>query len=1187
MMPITLRRTVLASALALALGATAHATDVTPLAAVDPSLDALDAARANPQALILRSGVFDPTHETIDAQTIGAAEAVAGSAYAIVQFHASADPARARRSLSAQGVRFLAYVPNNAFHVRLGPDGLRALNADPDVRWAGLLQPALKLDPQLWQAQRGESVARQDDGSYEIQIDAFDGVSPASIAEALLKTVPGATITARSQRAGAMPYVRAAIGNATGFDALVRAASAIDGVSYISPWQPTTIANSASIGAIQGNNTGDCSGGGGFVCGATPLWDHGIIGTGQIAAVADSGTTPNAAWFTTLDAGLGPVTAITPSENPPPVLPNIGTLHPNNKIIAYWLQPGGPINYDFTSGHGTHVSGTVLGDAAGTFGATTYQAATPLQPNHELADGMAPGAQLLFQDVGPASATAVIMADFEGTLEQAYRGGARVHNNSWGGGTGGVYSANDANLDRATRQREDLLVVVAAGNDVSGDMATGSPGNSKNGLTVAALGHGGNLVKAGFSNRGPARDGRMKPDIAAPGNNIVSARNQTSFNLTIQAPQSRSMSGTSMASPTITGNAVLARQFFADGFYPRGEKQAADAYNPSGMAMKAVLLNGTNTGASGGTGFATWPNPGTGWGRAWLDGNLWFKNTLAGGNDSRRLRLFERTNAAGLRTGEAHEYVIANVAAGAELRATLTWYDADAAPGAASALVNNLDLEVVAPDASLYKGNVITGSVSQTGGSADLKDTVEQVRLTSPAAGSYTFRVKAPLVPGNGSEGSDRQGYALAVSGAFALPDPVPFAAPTAVAIAGNDANGVSVGFSSVPGAQGFQLYRADGTCATAVDGDFRMVAHGATAPLVDGTPIGGFNYAYKVRGVQNDVEGDVSDCVDAVSAGTCALLPQLDPHTLVGDGAGSSCSVALGWAAGQSRCPASTGETYTVERDVDPYFSSPTPVATGLTGLSFVDTGVSQGRPYFYRVFVQDSFGNSSPYSRVLNITPSGSDGPNPADFLDDVDTHSYMAMQVPWQITHASASNGSFSYQSAADGQPYPDMTCASITTPPLRVAPDSMLNFKARYNLEYQWDGVAMEISTDGGATWNNLAPDGGFPTTLAETLNPPINACGYPATKGVFSGVSTTASNANPNNDTATAVFKPFSANLAAYAGQTVQIRWRLATDPATAYFGFQLDEVSIGSDVIFNDGFEPSSGGGGGGEYVCH
>ena len=1186
MMPITLRRTVLASALALALGATAHAADVTSLVAADPSLEALEAARANPQVLILRSGVFDPTQETIDAQTIGAADAVAGSAYAIVQFHASADPARARRSLSAQGVRFLAYVPNNAFQVRLGPDGLRALNADPDVRWAGLLQPALKLDPQVWQAQRHDSAARQGDGSYEIQIDAFDGVSPASIAKALLKTVPGVRITAHSQRAGAMPYVRAAIGDVGGFDALVRAASAIEGVSYVSAWQPTTIANSASIGAIQGNNTGNCAGGGGFVCGSAPLWDHGILGTGQIAAVADSGTSPNAAWFTTLDKGLGAVTAITPSENPPPVPPSIGTLHPNNKIIAYWLQPGGPIDYDFTSGHGTHVSGTVLGDAAGTFGATTYLPATPLQPNHELADGMAPGAQLLFQDVGPASATAVIMADFEGTLEQAYRGGARVHNNSWGGRTGGAYSANDANLDRATRLREDLLVVVAAGNDVAGAMATGSPGNSKNGLTVAALGHGGNLVKASYSNRGPARDGRMKPDIAAPGSGIISAANETSFTMTAKAPRTASMSGTSMASPTITGNAVLARQFFADGFYPRGEKQTADAYNPSGMAMKAVLLNSTNTSASGGTGFAYWPNPGTGWGRSWLDGNLWFKDTLAGGNDSRRLRLFERTNAAGLHTGEAHEYVIANVAAGAELRATLTWYDADAAPGAASALINNLDLEVVAPDASLYKGNVIASDVSQTGGDADLKNTVEQVRLTAPVAGSYTFRVKAPLVPGNGGEGSDRQGYALAVSGAFALPDPVPFAAPTSVVIAGNGASGVSVGFSSVPGAQGFQLYRAEGTCATAAAGDFRMVAHDAAAPLVDDATIGGFSYAYKVRGVQNDVEGDVSDCVDVVSQDACTLLPQLDPYTLVGDGAGSGCSVALGWAAGQSSCPASTGETYTVERDADPYFGSPTTVATGLTGPSFVDTGVSDGQPYFYRVSMQDSLGNSSPYSRVLNITPSGSDGPDPAAFLDDVDTRSYLAMQVPWQITNTSASAGSFSYQSAADGQPYPDMTCASITTPPLTLRPDSMLNFKARYNLEYQWDGVAMEISTDGGASWNNLVPDGGFPTTLAETLNPPINACGYPTTKGVFSGVSTAASNANPNNDTAVAVFKPFSANLAAYAGQTVQIRWRLATDPASSYFGFQLDEVSIGSDVIFRDGFEPSSGGGGG-EYVCH
>ena len=1178
-------RTALAAAITLALGiASANAAVIDSIA---PTVSAIDVARDNPALLILRAGIFDPAIDQLDASRSGSALAGAASAYAIVQFNAGVDLTAARQSLVAQGVTFLAYVPNNAYYVRLGASGLKPLRADAAVRWAGTLQPALKLDPQLSLAERENSVALQAEGSYEIQIDAFEGVSSAAIAAELEKKVPGVSITMRSQRAEAAPYVRAAVSLAS-LDTLIRTATAIEGVALVSPFTPNTTANAASVGAIQGNSINTTCAGSGPICGPAPIWDHGITGTGQIAAVADSGTSPNAAWFATLDIGMGPVTAITASQNPAPTLPNVGTIYPNNKIIAYWLQPGGPVDYDFTSGHGTHVTGTVLGDAAGTFGATTYMPATPLLPNHDLADGMAPGAQLLFQDAGPTSATSIIIQDFDGTLEQAFKGGARVHNNSWGAKTGGGYNGNDASLDRTTRKWEDMLVVVAAGNDVAGLNATGSPGNAKNALTVAALGHAGSLIKAGYSNKGPTKDGRAKPDIAAPGSAIISARRESSFGNTVMAPLSTSNSGTSMASPTITGNAVLMRQFFADGFYPRGEKKAGDSYNISGMALKASLLNGTNTA----TDAAAWPSTGTGWGRAWLDGNLWFKDTMPGGDDSRRLRLFERTNAGGLVTGESHEYTITNVGQGVELRASLTWFDPDAAPAVVSTLINNLDLEVVAPGGVIYKGNVLTAGISQPGGLADSKDTVEQFRLTTPVAGSYTFRIKASSVPGNGNEGSDRQGYALAVSGLFGLPDPMAFPAPTNVLATSSGSAGVAVSFNAAPGAQGFQLYRANGSCRTVAAGDFRMVGHAAAAPIVDTTTTGGFEYAYKVRGVQGDVEGDVSDCIDVLSDGICTLSPSFDTQSLTGNGMASDCSVELSWSPAEARCPTSSGISYTIERDADPYFGTPETIATGVASPNFIDLDVSNGMPYFYRVVAQDSYANASAVSRTANVTPSGVDGPNPAAFLDDVDTHTYLTMQSPWQVTDTAASNGSFSYRSAKDDQPYPDATCATITTPALTLLPNSTLEFKARYNLEFQWDGVAQEISVDGGLTWTDLAPDGGYPSTFAQTMNPPINGCGFVASHGAFTGVTTATSNAAPDNDTLTAVFKPFSVNLAAYAGQTVQIRWLLSSDPASGYEGFLLDEVRIGdgstpiddSDVIFADGFEDVIAAP---DYMCH
>src|SRR5689334_4716053 len=542
-MPVMPSRTALAAALALALAAPT-AFSATRVVATPPAVDAIESARSNTNLIILRTGIFDPAAQQPDFSSVGAAPATASS-YAIVQFQPGhlAD----RKALARHGIDFLGYVPNNAYYVRLGGLGLDALNRDPAVRWAGIVQPAMKLDPRLWSGARLTSPAKQPDGNYEIYVSAFRGVPASAIASALQKLVPGVRITAQSLRADATQYVRASV-SVSALDGLIRAATSIDGVAFIEPWIQPRYHNSGAIGAIQGNSTASCPGSG-PVCGPTPIWDHGILGSGQIAGIADSGTTPNAAWFTTLNKGSGDHVAITLADDPPPVPPTVGNLFPDNKILGYWVQPGA-FPYDAGVFHGTHTTGTLVGDASGTFGATTYLASTPLLPNHELADGMAPNAQLLFQDIGADSSTSVTVLDFEGTIEQSFNGGARLHNNSWGAPTGGVYDGDDQNLDRATHRLEDILVVMSAGNDGPNPGTIGSPGNAKNALTVGALGHAGSTTIAGFSSRGPTADGRRKPDITAPGSSTISALGNTNVNGTPTAPQTQSLSGTSMAAPT-------------------------------------------------------------------------------------------------------------------------------------------------------------------------------------------------------------------------------------------------------------------------------------------------------------------------------------------------------------------------------------------------------------------------------------------------------------------------------------------------------------------------------------------------------------------------------------------------------------------------------------------------------------
>jgi subtilisin family serine protease len=103
---------------------------------------------------------------------------------------------------------------------------------------------------------------------------------------------------------------------------------------------------------------------------------------------------------------------------------------------------------------------------------------------------------------------------------------------------------------------------------------------------------------AEFSSRGPTSDGRTKPDIIAPGKFILSANAGGDCDPSSipragsQAGGVLSMSGTSMATPGVSGSAAIIRQYFMEGHYPDGVKNETNAMTPSAALMKAVILNG-------------------------------------------------------------------------------------------------------------------------------------------------------------------------------------------------------------------------------------------------------------------------------------------------------------------------------------------------------------------------------------------------------------------------------------------------------------------------------------------------------------------------------------------------------------------------------------------------------------------
>lgn len=198
-------------------------------------------------------------------------------------------------------------------------------------------------------------------------------------------------------------------------------------------------------------------------------------------------------------------------------------------------------------GHGTHVAATVAGSGAGSGGSRK---------------GVAPGARLLvgkvLGDDGFGSESQVLAG-----MEWAAGAGADVVNMSLG--TDGATDGTDAlslGLNRLTAQTGTLFV-ASAGNNGPSSATVGSPGAADAALTVGAVDRDESL--AGFSSRGPrVGDLAVKPDITAPGVDIVAARAAGTAMGTPVDDLYTAASGTSMAAPHVAGAAALIAQRHPD-----------------------------------------------------------------------------------------------------------------------------------------------------------------------------------------------------------------------------------------------------------------------------------------------------------------------------------------------------------------------------------------------------------------------------------------------------------------------------------------------------------------------------------------------------------------------------------------------------------------------------------------------
>jgi subtilisin family serine protease len=371
--------------------------------------------------------------------------------------------------------------------------------------------------------------------------------------------------------------------------------------------------------------------------------------------------------------------------------------------------------------HATHVACTVLGDGSVD---STYR-------------GMAPNAELLSMGFEGDPLAGVFLytnpGDIENDLDYAkntWSPSADLYNASIGSNTAlnGYPCSFEGNYG-ATAQLVDAIVLGSLGEPFIAAWANGNerayvtcgtsyrttapPICAKNPIHSGATDSSDDFM-SDFSSWGPCDDGRLKPTISAPGVNVMSCNCSNSY---------ADMSGTSMASPTTAGIIALMLEQYRATYSTSGE------FLPS--TAKALLIHtAVDLGHTG-------PDYQFGYGR--IDGVAAVDTIIA-----RDLR--EETITA---QGQIDEYTFTLSGSPAQVKASLAWDDPAGSLAAVKKLVNDLDLELQAPDGTIYYPQVLDPSNPDNPATPGVDDinNQEQVVVTSPMNGTWTVRVKGNTVP--------------------------------------------------------------------------------------------------------------------------------------------------------------------------------------------------------------------------------------------------------------------------------------------------------------------------------------------------------------------------------------------------------------------------------------------------------
>ena len=360
------------------------------------------------------------------------------------------------------------------------------------------------------------------------------------------------------------------------------------------------------------------------------------------------------------------------------------------------------LNYDGANQHGDHTGGTVSG-------------AGNLDPRYA---GMAPGSHLYVYGAAPT------YPGFDSIASHYSKYDIKITSTSYSNGCNDGYTTLARELDIQVEQMDALSHVFSAGNNGRSDCSYGAGagwGNitgghkvAKNVITVANLDFEDNLN--GSSSRGPAEDGRIKPDISAVGTDVMSTTNDNDY---------VRKTGTSMSCPGVAGTLTLLYQAY--------KEKNAGAY-PDQELMKGVICNSADDLGRPGVDFEY------GFGRInarkafdIISNRQYFSGSLSNG-DSGIHQLSFPSNVL-------------------EVKVMLIWKDPKGAVNANTPLVNDLDLVLLDPNSMENLPLVLDHrpTVAQITANAqpgrDSINNLEQVVIQGPMPGNYTIKVKGSHIP--------------------------------------------------------------------------------------------------------------------------------------------------------------------------------------------------------------------------------------------------------------------------------------------------------------------------------------------------------------------------------------------------------------------------------------------------------